>query len=59
MTGTPINLNKARKARARADKAKRADANRALHGLSKAERKAAEAKRKADAAKLDRHERER
>lgn len=55
MTSTPVNLNKARKARAKADKAKRADANRALHGLTKAGRKVAEAKRKADAARLDGH----
>ena len=46
-----INLNRARKARAKADKEKTADANRVLHGTPKAVRNLAEArKNKADEA---------
>lgn len=37
----PINLNKVRKARARAEKTARADANAAFFGLTKAAREAA------------------
>lgn len=40
---TPINLNKARKARQRAEKEKRAAENRAKFGQSKSARKAAKA----------------
>ena len=58
MSEAPINLNKARKARAKSDKTKRADANRALHGLSKAERAKAKAQAERRAAKLDAHKRE-
>lgn len=43
--GEVVNLRMARKAKVRADKAKQADANRALHGESKA----AKAARKAEA----------
>lgn len=39
----PINLNKVRKARARADANRRADDNAAFHGLSKAEKAVAKA----------------
>ncbi|WP_147104797.1 DUF4169 family protein [Tateyamaria sp. syn59] len=35
---TPVNLNKARKARARAEKKARADANAVTFGLTKAEK---------------------
>ncbi len=55
---TPFNLNKARKARAKADKKARAAQNVVKHGRSKGER-AAEAR--ADAAhvsRLDGHKRE-
>jgi hypothetical protein len=46
-----INLKRARKARAKADKDKRAQANRVLHGTPKAVRNLAEAcKNKADEA---------
>ena len=46
-----INLNRARKARTKADKEKTADANRVLHGTPKAVRNLAEArKNKADEA---------
>ena len=58
MSGTPINLNKARKARAKADAARQADANRARHGLSKAEREAAKAVRAKQARIVDSHKRE-
>ncbi len=54
----PINLNKARKARAKSLAAKTADENRIKFGQTKAERDA-KAKRAADAAaKLDGHKRE-
>ena len=58
MSGTPINLNKARKARAKADAARQADANRARHGLSKAEREAAKAVQAKQARIVDGHKRE-
>lgn len=47
---TPINLNKARKAKARSDKEKKAAENRARHGLSKSEKSL----RKAESDKLRR-----
>ena len=57
MTG-PINLNRARKERARAEKRQRADENAAKFGRSKAEKRA-EAERAAKAARdLDGHKRE-
>ena len=58
MSDTPINLNRARKARATADKAAKANANRALHGLSKSEKIKARAQAERRAAKLDAHKRE-
>ena len=58
MSGTPINLNKARKARAKAEEASQADTNRVLHGLSKAEKDKAKAQAKRRADKLDAHKRE-
>ena len=46
-----VNLNRARKARAKADKTRTADANRVLHGTPKALRNLAEARKdKADGA---------
>lgn len=36
--GKPINLNRFKKQKARAEKSARADRNAALHGISKAER---------------------
>lgn len=58
MTGTPINLNRARKARARDAAKTQADANAAKHGRTKAERRAeaghaAKAKRDLDGHKRD------
>lgn len=48
-----INLRRARKAKARAGQAAQADANRLLHGLPKAERALAAARRDLDAARLE------
>lgn len=48
-----INLRRARKAKARAGEAARADANRIHHGLPKAERALAAARRDLDAARLE------
>jgi hypothetical protein len=53
MTAEIINLRRARKARARAERTRRAEANRLAHGLSKAERKKAESEQRLAA---DRHE---
>ena len=54
----PINLNKARKARARSEAEATAARNRALHGLTKAEKAAAEAASAKAAQALDAHKRE-
>lgn len=43
MAETPINLNKVRKARAKAERRAAADRNAALHGMSRAERERAKA----------------
>lgn len=51
--GEVINLRLARKAKARAEKAKVADANRALHGESKAQRAARKAEAERAARLLD------
>lgn len=48
-----INLNKFRKARARADKKARADANVVTHGLTKAQKENASAEKKKQARDLD------
>jgi hypothetical protein len=53
-----INLNRARKAREKADRTARAAANRAAHGRTKAERQGTEAERTRAAALLDGHRRE-
>jgi len=55
MTAKIVNLTRARKARARDDKRKAADASAAKHGLSKAERAAAAREAEAAARHLDRH----
>ncbi len=49
----PINLNKVRKARARAEARRKADQNAAFHGLSKAEKSAAKAEAERAASVLD------
>ena len=54
----PINLNQARKAKARAEAAVVAERNRVTHGLTKAERSAAAAARIAAARRLDQARRE-
>ena len=54
----PVNLRQARKARAKADKAAAADANRLRHGLSKAEKQAARVAQAKAAKTLDGHKRE-
>ncbi len=48
-----VNLNRARKARAKADKEKTADANRVLHGTPKALRKLEAAKRDKELSRLE------
>lgn len=55
---TPVNLNRYRKQKARADKRREGDANAARHGLSKADKTLAKAR--VDKAKrdLDGHETE-
>ena len=55
----PINLNKARKAMARADAEAKAAENRVAFGRSKAERQVAKAERDKAARDLSGHERER
>ncbi|GGX45828.1 hypothetical protein GCM10007385_11650 [Tateyamaria omphalii] len=50
---TPINLNKVRKARARADKKARADANAITFGLTKAEKDHAKRENSRSARDLD------
>ncbi len=58
MTGGVVNLTRARKARARAAKRAEADARAALHGRSKAQRRAEKAEADRTAAHLDAHRRE-
>jgi len=53
MTGTPINLRRARKARARAAARARADENAVRHGLTGGARRADEAERDRAARALD------
>jgi hypothetical protein len=48
-----VNLNRARKAKARAEKDKTAEANRIAHGTPKALRKLAKARREKDLSRLD------
>jgi hypothetical protein len=54
-----VNLNKARKARAKAQAKRRADANAAFHGLTKAQKAAARAESEQAAARHERGRRER
>lgn len=55
---TPINLNKVRKDRARADAKARADENSVKFGQTKAQKKATKQQRDMDARSLDGHKRE-
>jgi len=50
-----VNLNRARKARAKADAKRTAEANRLTFGRTKAERLTTQAERERDAAQLDGH----
>lgn len=58
MTGKVVNLNRVRKARAREDDRRDAEANAAKHGRSKAEREAEAARLAREAADLDGHKRD-
>lgn len=51
-----VNLNRARKAKAKAEKAKQADANRVLHGTPKSLRKLTEAREEQAEQRLSGHE---
>lgn len=53
MTAEIINLNKVRKAKARAEKEQRAEENRIRHGRTKAERDAEDVRRSVENAHLD------
>lgn len=54
----PINLNKYRKAKARAEKEKQSDNNRAKFGRTKAEKQTAKAESKKSVKFLDSHKRD-
>lgn len=58
MTGTPINLNRARKARERARAKNRADANAVKFGRSKTAKSLDAARHGQDATRLDQHRRD-
>ena len=51
-----VNLNRARKAKAKAEKAKQADANRVLHGTPKSLRKLTDAREEQAEHRLSGHE---
>lgn len=53
MSDTPVNLNKVRKARARAENRARADANAVQYGLTKAQKKQAKVETSRIARELD------
>lgn len=55
---TPINLNKARKARARADSKARAEENTRAFGRTKAEKELAKAQAEKQRREVDQHKRE-
>ena len=54
----PVNLNKFRKTKARADNTTRAEANAVKFGRTKAEKQAHVSQDKAEAQRLDQHKRE-
>jgi len=58
MTAEIINLRRARKAKARADRARQADENRVRFGRTKGERKKSKAESTAAARRLDGHRRD-
>ena len=53
MSGSIVNLNKARKAKTKAQAAQTAEENRVKHGRTKAEKLALKAQKALDKAKLD------
>ncbi|WP_017930958.1 DUF4169 family protein [Robiginitomaculum antarcticum] len=57
MSGAPINLNKARKAKAKVDKTVSASANRAKFGRSKAQKVLDKTRAEKAASKMDGHRR--
>ena len=58
MSGTPINLNRARKARARAQKREQGDENAVKFGRTKAQKQAEDADRAKAQRHLDQHRKE-
>ena len=58
MSGKPVNLNRARKERMRAEARRQADANAVKFGRTKAEKRLDEARTDEAARKLDQHKRE-
>ncbi len=58
MSGKPVNLNRARKERMRAEAKRQADANAVKFGRTKAEKRLDEARTDEAARKLDQHRRE-
>lgn len=58
MSSTPVNLNQARKARARSEKRARADENAAKFGRTKAQKSLERAQAKSARKALDGHKRE-
>jgi len=58
LMGEIVNLSRARKARAKADAKRTAEANRLTFGRTKAERLTTQAERERDAAQLDGHKRD-
>ena len=58
MTGKIINLNQARKRKARAEKSEAAEANAVSHGLSKTVRDLSEARKEKAKRDLDGHQRD-
>ncbi len=58
MTGKVVSLAKARKAKARADRKRQADANAAMYGRSKSERDEETKRLEVDVKRLDAHRRD-
>jgi hypothetical protein len=55
VTGKVVSLSKARKAKSRTDKKRQADGNAAKFGRTKADRQTEDARREAEAKRLDDH----
>lgn len=58
MSDAPVNLNRFRKEKAREEARRKADANSAKYGRTKAERSLGQARTEKDTARLDAHLRE-